>query len=131
MSNSIMTSRNDVEIFLKTIQDKLKYDCRNLQISIKQGNNKKFLMEFALTKEDIRQIILSLKVTDFSAKMESIHPKFKNHLYLFAPYCNFIHKAGIRVRVQIYLKLVYTKPGNQIIVVSVHLPKEKLSYCYN
>lgn len=131
MSNSIMTSKNDVEIFLKTIHNKLAYDCHDLQISIKQGNNKKFLMEFALTKEDIRQIILSLKVTDFSTKMESIHPKFKNYLYLFAPYCNFIHKTGIKVRVQLYLKLVYVIPSHKIVVVSIHMPKEKLDYCFN
>lgn len=130
MSNAVITSENEVESFLNMIQNKLKYNCHDLHISLKQGANKAFLIEYALTKEDVRHIILSLKKTDFSEKMESIHPKFQNYLYLFAPYCDLVHKTGVKLKIQIYLKLVYMKTSNKVIVVSIHLPKSKLSYCF-
>lgn len=119
-------TREDVANYLKEVQAAVKEG--RYQISPRQKNQELYF-DYVFHEGDEKEILLSLRVDDFSEAVQNNHEKYPDEiLYIFGKDVGLMPRFGQGVEtVSLYIK--FNKLANQyVIVISLHKQEYPLKY---
>ena len=118
--------KSDVSLYLQDVFKSVREG--RYQISARKKNQDMFL-DYVFTEEDAKNVILSLKVDDFSNVVQNDHPQHPEELlYIFGKEIKLLSRYGRGEEiVPLYIKL--NKLQNQyVVVISLHKQEYPLHY---
>jgi len=122
----LVLNRREVKAYL----DELKRIVRRGRYRVSpRGKNEQLLIEYVLSEDDIKKIILGLKVEDFCEAVFNEHPGFEHELlYVFGKTVKLQSRFfGTKEAVNLYIK--FNKlPNMYVIVISFHKQEYPLTY---
>lgn len=122
-------SREDIERYLLEVREAVQKGCYRIARNKNRADNIDLFLHYVIDENRVREILLSLTVEDFSARLNNEHPGFAHEkLYVFGKDVRLLERFGEKERtVFLYIKL--NKLENcYVIVISFHEQKHLLTY---
>ncbi len=122
-------TREDIESYLADMKALVTENRFRIERNDNRQKNLKLFVQYVISERKAKDIILSLKVTDFSEVRRNTKQGYEHELlYIFGKDVKLLEKAGNQeITVPLYIK--FNKLGNQfIIVVSFHEQEFPLHY---
>lgn len=115
---------------VKAYLDELKRVVRSGRYRVSpRGKNERLFIEYMVSEDDIRKIILGLKVEDFCEAVFNDHPGFEHELlYVFGKEVKLRSRfGGTKEAVGLYIK--FNKlPNMYVVIISFHKQEYPLTY---
>ena len=121
-------TRNDVEKYLSEVRNAV--NAGRYQIAARQKNQDLYI-DYVFSEADVRNVILSLEVEDFSSAVQNEHSQYPEEiLYIFGKDVKLISRyEGVEELVPLYIK--FNKIENHyLIVISLHKQDYPLTYIF-
>lgn len=121
----------DIEAYLFEIKDAVRMGRYRIDRNKKRQDNLDLFLEFVLTENMARDILLSLTPSDFSQILQNEHIGYEQErLYVFGKDVTLLKRAGSGERkVSLYIKM-NKLPQDFVIIISFHEQKHPLHYYF-
>ena len=126
-------TKEEVDVILQKIKDCV----NNNRYTISQNENRKenvqLIREYRLDSKKQKDILLSIKVTEFCHSLNNINPGYEHEiLYVFCPQRTLFNAFGEEEAVDIYTKFNIIEYGdnNRVIAVSFHKRNKPIEYLF-
>lgn len=122
---------SSIETYLKKVTDAISRGEYRIEINAKRKANRDLFQDYVINEEKAREILLSLKVTDFSDILQNDHPGFEYEtLYVFGKNIELLERYGTtKKNVSLYIKINLLK-DDFVIVISFHEQRFPLKYYF-
>lgn len=118
------TTNDDIDEYLEKVKNIINTNNSDLIISLNRDINRNFMINYALKKRSVIQIINNLSSDNFEEKVLNNHTNFKDeYLYIFSIVMDLIDIKGKTKKVTIYIK--FNLLDTKVILVSFHEAKYK------
>lgn len=120
---------SDIEEYLKKVKTLIDAGQYRIELNGNRLANRDLFSDYVFTEEMLKQILLSLDVTDFSEAVQNEHKGFEHEtLYVFGKEVKLLPKfGGEKESVNLYIK--FNKLGSKyVIVISFHKQMHPLKY---
>lgn len=107
--------------------------CINIAINENRRENIQFINEYRLSTKKQKEILLSIKVTDFCHSLNNTNPGYEHEvLYVFCPQRSLFNAFGEEEFVDIYTKFNIIEYGNKkrVITISFHKRNKPIIYLF-
>lgn len=112
---------DDIKNYLVNMKKILNDTHSHLVIQNKKDKNYYFAFLYKVTKEDIRNILLSLTESDFMEKVRDRDEGFEDRfLYVWNPVRSFTAANGETRDIELYIKTDVYDEKNLVVVISFH-----------
>lgn len=125
--------KEEIAEYLKDVKKSMENN--NYSLAINREKNKSFINSFSLNDNKIKDIILSLEVSDFSHKLlnDSTNPRYMNEiLYVFGKQRSLLNpfsdKEDPYEIIEIYIKLNKVESEDNMFIISFHPSERALTY---
>ncbi len=124
-------TKNDIELYLKQVKNAIIHNRYRIATNKNRQCNLDLFLTYILDERGAKDILLSLKVEDFSEILSNHHKGFEHELlYVFGKDVELIERLGSRKRVvSLYIKFNKLK-DSFVIVISLHEQKRPLNYYF-
>lgn len=119
----------DVEKYLKEVKIAIHAGRYRIEMSDKRQDNQDLFIDYVITEEQRKQILLGLTPMDFSEIRPNNHKGFEHEmLYVFGKNVNLLRRFGFEEE-QVSLYIKFNKlVSKYVIVISFHKQKYPLKY---
>lgn len=102
-----------------------------ISLNRNRKNNLQLIQMYNLNANRIKNILLSIKATDFCSSTRNRHINYSNEeLYIFAPTIELIDIFGDENTVTLYVKFNIIESDQFVIVISFHELNYSISYLF-
>ena len=124
-------NQRDIEQYLSDVRDAVEKDNYRIDRNSKRQDNINLFLDYVIDEAKAKEIILSLKVTDFSEILQNEHKGFEHeNLYVFGKDVTLLERNGIEEKtVSLYIKFNKLE-SCFLIVISFHEQKYPLKYYF-
>lgn len=122
-------TQKEIAAYLAEVKASVRARKYRIELNEKRIDNMKLQFDFVISSDDIRNILLSLEVEDFSEKLQNEHAGYEDEmLYVFGKDVILLERFGTGEKlVPLYIK--FNKLKNLfVIVISFHKQKHPLRY---
>lgn len=122
-------TRNEIAAYLAEVKRSVKKGRYRIEQNENRRDNIKLLVDYVISCDDVRNILLSLTVEDFSERKQNEHTGYEDErLYIFGKDVFLMERFGTGERlVPLYIKINKLK-NLLVIVISFHEQKYPLRY---
>ena len=118
------TTNDDIDEYLEKVKNIMNTNNSDLIISLNRDINRNFMINYALKKGSVIQIINNLSSDNFEEKVLNNHTNFKDeYLYIISIVMDLTDIKGKTKKVTIYIK--FNLLDTKVILVSFHEAKYK------
>lgn len=120
---------DDIEKYLEEVKTAINAGRYRVEMNDKRQDNQDLFMDYVITEEQRKQILLSLTPMDFSEIRTNDHKGFEHEqLYVFGKEVNLLRRFGSgEEQVSLYIKFNKLE-SRYVIVISFHKQKCPLKY---
>lgn len=120
---------DDIEKYLEEVKTAINAGRYRVEMNDKRQDNQDLFMDYVITEEQRKQILLSLTPMDFSEIRPNDHKEFEHELlYAFGKEVNLLCRFGSgEEQVSLYIKFNKLE-SRYVIVISFHKQKYPLKY---
>lgn len=107
--------------------------CINIAINENRRENIQFINEYRLSTKKQKEILLSIKVTDFCHSLNNTNPGYEHEvLYVFCPQRPLFNAFGEEEFVDIYTKFNIIEYGDKkrLVTISFHKRNKPITYLF-
>lgn len=124
-------NQRDIEQYLSDVRDAVEKDNYRIERNSKRQDNINLFLDYVIDEAKAKEIILSLKVTDFSEILQNEHKGFEHeNLYVFGKDVTLLERNGTEEKtVSLYIKFNKLE-SCFLIVISFHEQKYPLKYYF-
>ena len=125
----IKVEKNHVKRYLASVKELIKQDKYQISLGKNRTDNTELFYTYNLKETEVKEILLSLSVEDFSEVVQNRNPAYPHEkLYIFGKNVELSRRIGnSKTRIKLYIKI--NKIEDQyVIVVSFHEQKHGLDY---
>lgn len=124
-------NQRDIEQYLSDVRDAVEKDHYRIERNSKRQDNINLFLDYVIDEAKAKEIILSLKVTDFSEILQNEHKGFEHeNLYVFGKDVTLLERNGTEEKtVSLYIKFNKLE-SCFLIVISFHEQKYPLKYYF-
>ena len=124
-------NQRDIEQYLSDVRDAVEKDNYRIERNSKRQDNINLFLDYVVDEAKAKEIILSLKVTDFSEILQNEHKGFEHeNLYVFGKDVTLLERNGTEEKtVSLYIKFNKLE-SCFLIVISFHEQKYPLKYYF-
>lgn len=122
-------TRDEIAAYLEDIKQSVRAGRYRIALNENRRDNLQLRVDYVISSDDVRNILLSLETDDFSEKRQNEHAGYENEwLYIFGKAVPLIERFGTGEKtVPLYIK--FNKLRNLfVIVISFHEQKHPLFY---
>lgn len=127
----MIITKKEIETYLTEVKTAIREDRYTIARNTRRQENIDLFTDYIIDENDAKEILLSLKVTDFSNITPNYKPGFEHeNLYVFGKEVNLLERFGNNLKtVSLYIK--FNKLDNSyVIVISFHEQRFPLSYYF-
>ncbi len=120
---------DDIEEYLEEVKAAINAGRYRVEMNDKRQDNQDLFMDYVITEEQRKQILLGLNPMDFSEICPNDHKGFEHEmLYVFGKDVNLLRRFGSgEEQVSLYIKFNKLE-SRYVIVISFHKQKYPLKY---
>ena len=121
----------DIEAYLSEVKDAVGKDRYRIARNSRRQDNIDLFLDYVMNEARAKEILLSLEPADFSAVLQNEHTRFEHErLYVFGKEVSLLERNGAEETiVPLYIKINNLENGF-VIVISFHMQKHPLTYCF-
>ena len=122
---------NHIEQYLSEVKEAVSKDKYRLDRNSRRQDNIDLFLDYVIDEAKVKEIIMSLEVTDFSEVLQNIHKGFEHEkLYVFGKNVILLERNGSEEKsVSLYIKFNKLE-NNFVIIISFHECKAPLSFFF-
>lgn len=122
---------DDIDFYLSEVKDAIRNQRYRIERNPRRKDNCDLFLYYIITETDAKDILLSLKPTDFSEILQNEHKGFEHEqLYVFGKDVRLLERFGNSYKtVSLYIKFNKLE-NNYVIVISLHEQKHPLKYYF-
>ena len=127
----ITVDRTHIEEYLAEVRQKIKNGMCRFALNKNRQDNIYLLVDYAIKKWEVKEIISTLNYEDFSEILHNEHKGFEDELlYVFGKTVELRRKISLKfVEVPLYIKINNVK-DSAVIIISFHEQKHPLKYYF-
>lgn len=119
--NMQLDQQEDITSYLSTMKMLLKNNKNFVVVSETKDKNFIFMYLYRLSKDDIKDCLLSIKESEFKEKIYSTHPDhLGEELYVWSPTRTLVAQDGSMVDEKLYIKTYIDEMKRLVVVISFH-----------
>ena len=119
----------DVEMYLEDVKEAINAGRYRIAMNENRQDNRDLFVDYVISEEQRKQILLSLEAADFSEIRHNIHKGYEHELlYVFGKDVKLLNRFGSEEE-QVSLYMKFNKLESlYVIVISFHKQKYPLNY---
>ena len=119
----------DVEIYLEDVKEAINAGRYRIAMNENRQDNRELFVDYVISEEQRKQILLSLEAADFSEIRHNTHKGYEHELlYVFGKDVKLLNRFGSEEE-QVSLYIKFNKLESlYVIVISFHKQKYPLNY---
>lgn len=119
----------DVEMYLEDVKEAINAGRYRIAMNENRQDNRDLFVDYVISEEQRKQILLSLEAADFSEIRHNIHKGYEHELlYVFGKDVKLLNRFGSEEE-QVSLYIKFNKLESlYVIVISFHKQKYPLNY---
>ena len=119
----------DVEMYLEDVKEAINAGRYRIAMNENRQDNRDFFVDYVISEEQRKQILLSLEAADFSEIRHNTHKGYEHELlYVFGKDVKLLNRFGSEEE-QVSLYIKFNKLESlYVIVISFHKQKYPLNY---
>ena len=127
----IIVDKTHIEEYLAEVRQKIKNGMCRFALNKNRQDNIYLLVDYAIKKWEVKEIISTLNYEDFSEILHNEHKEFEDELlYVFGKTVELRRKTSQEfVEVPLYIKINNVK-DSAVIIISFHEQKHPLKYYF-
>lgn len=121
----------DIEKYLEEVKAAINAGCYRIEMNDNRKNNQDLFLDYIISEEKRKQILLSLEATDFSEIRHNTHRGYEHELlYVFGKNVNLLRRfLPGEEQVSLYIKFNKLE-SRYVIVISFHKQKYPIKYMF-
>lgn len=122
-------TRAEVEAYLEDVKEAVNAGRYRIEMNENRQDNQNLVIEYVISEEKRKQILLSLTAADFSEIRHNTHKGYEHELlYILGKDVKLLHRfTSGEEQVPLYIKINKLE-SSYVIVISFHKQKYPLSY---
>lgn len=125
--------REEIDVILQKINHCVRNNNYTISLNQNRQENIQLINEYNLNSSKQKEILLSIKVTDFCHSLKNINPGYEHELlYVFCPKLTLFNVLGEEDTVDIYTKfnIIEYDDKKRVIAVSFHKLNKPIGYLF-
>lgn len=124
-------TKKEIKDYLKEVKEAIKKDNYQIERNDNREENNKLLLKYLLDEDDIKQILLSLNINNFSSIKKNYHENYRyESLYVFGKKIKLLLRTLNKEKeITLYIKINKRKDG-YVVIVSIHEAKYPINYYF-
>lgn len=122
--------KEELQVILKRIKECITISKNKIVLNDKRSENRKFIEEYNIRGERLKQILMGLEVEDFCQILQNSNEGYEHELlYVFVPKVGLYGIDGVLELVDIYIKINLIEDyQSNVVVISFHRLNYPIKY---
>lgn len=124
-------TKKEIRRYLKEVKDSIRKDNYQIERNENREENNKLLLKYLLDEDDIKHILLSLNIDNFSCIKKNYHKNYRyENLYVFGKKIKLLLRTLNKEKeITLYIK-INKKENGYVVIVSMHEANYPINYYF-